>query len=111
MPEQKFHKGDVVRIRPFEEIDTGDIGNITHAPDSCYSIRRETIDKMSKLGPFVVVSGCAAYGTYVYEIKYHDSGSSADYYWAQGMLEFEAAEELPEPPAGLLFELLFNAEV
>ena len=70
MPEQKFHVGDIVRIRPFDEIDDGDIGDLKRTSTECYAIHRSNIDGFSKSGPCVVKSGREIHGTYIYRLEY-----------------------------------------
>ena len=110
MTEQKFHVGDEVRVRPFSEIDTSDLGTISIKRKSCYSIDREHIDSMSGMGTFFIRNVNTSFDTFIYTMeKMLSNGNTktVGYYWAQGMLDFAyPKEELPVPDEDGLFAFL-----
>ena len=110
MSEQKFHVGDEVRVRPFSEIDTSDLGTISIKRKSCYSIDSEHIDSMSERGTFFIRAVNTSFETFIYtmeEILPNGNTKMVRFYWAQGMLDFAyPQEELPEPDEDGLFAFL-----
>ncbi len=107
---QRFQIGDTVNVRPFDEIDTGDIGLIRRNRDECYAIDREYINKVSTGGPFIIKSAHEDWNTFIYSLSDLSSSERIRYYWAQGMLRFaeECGDNDPIDPGSLedLFDFL-----
>lgn len=107
--EAKFKEGDIVAVRPFDEIDLDDIGNLQYenrgiGSQFCYGIGRNHIDKRSQDGyAYRIASPGDDYrGTYVYRLEYiAQPDTYVSYTWAQGMLrgiEDGLGDEEIEPP-------------
>ena len=104
MTEQKFHPGDIVRIRPFDQIDREDIGRLTWTPNSCYGIPSGDIAKARRnYGELIIHSAEMYKDSWVYHLRTPDDGFVVGYSWAQGMLEPAEQEfiEIPEADAFL----------
>ena len=107
--EQRFFKGDLVRVRPFDEIDRDEIGRVGKNECVCFAISSRIIDRRSGEGPFVITSAVTGFGTYIYHLRPEDSPCDITYWWAQGMLRpDEDPRGLPEPDTEGLFSILFS---
>lgn len=112
--EPKFSKGDVVAIRPFNEIDSDDIGRVGISENSCFSIPCEHINRQSASGekPYVVTRIDCEYSTYIYRLRLLDSDEERDpitYWWAQGMLRpYVEQTELPDADDTEFFGFLYG---
>lgn len=105
MTERLFSVGDTVRVRPFGEIDTSDIGTIEYTPTYCYGISRTTVNSYAKDGLEYKIRRFSEYkGAYIYGLTTED-GNDSGWSWAQGMLAPVYKGELPEVDPGSLFEL------
>lgn len=104
MNEQKFHNGNAVMIRPFDEVDMEEMGRIRKTAGVCYGIDREYInertDKVYRIAKHM--EDC---GAHVYKLK-NEIGLTIPYWWAQGMLYSLGEESIPEPDTDGLFGLL-----
>lgn len=108
MIKQKFFVGDQVHIRPFDMIDTDDLGAITYSDTGCFSISREHIDSQSMAYDCLFVASVEAErGAYVYTMK-DEYGRHVPFWWAQGMLEPYREIEMPDENAESLFGFLFT---
>lgn len=94
---QKFQIGDMVTVRPFDEIDTDDIGTLRRDSNECYAIESRYINAMSADGPFVIKSVHEDWGTFIYKLSDPSSGKEKKYFWAQGMLQFAEGYEGNDP--------------
>lgn len=87
MTVQKFQVGDVVAVRPFTEIDIGDIGGLQVNSTHCFGIDVNHIDTVAKDGFKFQISDHDFYGgSHVYSLQSLTTGNAAAYSWAQGML-------------------------
>lgn len=111
MTEQRFFKGDMVRIRPFDEIDASDIGTVGLTSNICFSITKHHINEKSKDYPYLlVVRHSRECDTHIYTLKDPESDSKEIcYWWAQGMLYPYEEESLSEEDADVpgLFGFLY----
>lgn len=111
MTEQKFFIGDRVRVRPYDKIDTLDIGNSSCDSYYCYGIPKRHIDRASdKSDGFVIRNGRfnEDKGMFIYDLV-DLAGKLQAYYWAQGMLcPYEEETELPEPDPSGLFSFIMS---
>lgn len=106
MNERKFMPGDMVKIRRFDEIDADDIGSHRFDASNCFGIDRSHIDSLAgQVFTIESVSRTISYGSYDYKLL-DKKGNRISYWWAQGMLDFEFAEELPDPDEEGLFAFL-----
>ena len=108
MNEQKFMHGDMVKIRRFDEIDADDIGSHRFDAANCFGIEKSYIDNLAgrvfTIGR-ISLAERSSYNSYDYTLEDED-GDEISYWWAQGMLDFEFAEELPDPDEEGLFAFL-----
>ena len=106
MNAQKFFIGDKVRIRPFDEIDTSDIGECGISDEGCFAIGRFHINEESAEGPYVITEFREDYETYIYRMRREDGINNITFWWAQGMLYPDEQEELPDADECGLFGYL-----
>lgn len=107
--EQRFHEGDIVMIRRFDEIDRSEIGSTGLSATNCFSIGKGYINDMAKRGPaFAISSVRKDYRTYIYTLCDADSGERTAYWWAQGMLAGAEEEEIEPPDSEGLIGFLFG---
>lgn len=86
MTVQKFQVGDVVAVRPFTEIDSGDIGGLRIDSTYCFGIGFKHINTMAKDGfSYQIIDHDIYGGSHVYSLR-SLIGNDAAYSWAQGML-------------------------
>lgn len=87
---QKYHVGDLVRILPFEEIDTEDVGGY-YSSTSCFGIPRETINEYAQNLNGIMLAVDDVYnlpsGTVYYHLRMKNcANTSIGFEWAQGMI-------------------------
>lgn len=116
----KFKEGDIVAVRPFDEIDLDDIGDLQYVNKEggsqfCYGIGIGHINKRSQDGYAYRIASQGDYyrGTYVYRLEYiAQPGTYVSYTWAQGMLrgieDDLDDEEIDPPDSESLFGFLFG---
>ena len=87
MTVQKFQVGDLVAVRPFTEIDNGDIGSLRINSSYCFGIGADHSDALAKNGFLYRIAGHHTYNdSHVYSLNSIMTGNEIDYNWAQGML-------------------------
>lgn len=104
MNEQKFHVGDAVMIRPFDEVDMADMGRLKRALGQCYGIDRDYINERTDRF-YRVAKHMKDCGAHVYKLE-NELGLMVPYWWAQGMLYPAKEEAIPDPDTDGLFGLL-----
>ena len=105
MTEQKFQKGDLVRVRRFDEIDRKDLGHNGVTSDACFGIDKDYINRRTDR-KYKIAKHTVDYDANIYKL-YNEEGMMVPYTWLQGMLDFAfPEEELPEPDEEGLFSLL-----
>lgn len=113
MSDRKFYDGDIVAVRPFDEIDFDDIGDLSHDEKYCFGIVRSHIEEMSRKGYVFRIDADSMYydeNGYTYDIV-DMYGSIQSYRWAQGMLyglTDQFSEPVEEPGGDSIMDFLFG---
>ena len=106
---QKFILGEVVMVRPFDEIDRSELGDILMNDRWCFSIRRDFIDAHADRGFGYFISTIKQdRGTYVYLLSEVGTNIPDGFWWAQGMLYGREEEEFEPPDTDGLLGFLFG---
>ena len=104
MNEQKFHNGDAVMIRPFDEVDMEEMGRIRKSAGVCYGIDRNYINERTDR-VYRIAKHMQDCGAHVYKLL-SETNVMTPYWWAQGMLYPAKEEAIPDPDTDGLFGLL-----
>lgn len=111
MKPQRYYVGDTVRVRPFSEIDTDDLGSVSITEREVFFLGKSLIDSLSSLGfMFTIREAEKRRGTYIYRLSpLEKTDAIYDWAYAQGMLEGLELEEVVGVDAESLFSELFSS--